>query len=65
MRTLVVYLTLVILLLLSVGAGFVASDWPNWCSRAHWCRADGAVARHAGPDALARPPARRHDATHR
>jgi len=37
MRPLAVYLTLLALLLVSVGAGFLASDWPQWCSRVHWC----------------------------
>jgi hypothetical protein len=37
MRALVVYLTLLVLLALSIGAGVIASDWPHWCSRWHWC----------------------------
>jgi hypothetical protein len=40
MRILAVYLTLLILLAVSAAAGFVASDWPHWCGRAHWCGAD-------------------------
>jgi hypothetical protein len=47
MRVLTDYLTLLLLLLVSVGAGFIASDWPQWCSRAHWC--SGEWPRHAGP----------------
>jgi hypothetical protein len=37
MRIVFVYVTLLILVLVSLGAGFFASDWPRWCSRAHWC----------------------------
>lgn len=37
MRIVFVYLTLLALVLVSLGAGFVASDWPRWCNRAHWC----------------------------
>jgi hypothetical protein len=37
MRTLRVYLLLLLLLGVSLGAGFFAADWPMWCSRAHWC----------------------------
>jgi hypothetical protein len=40
MRALVVYLTLLALLAISFGAGYIASDWPHWCARAHWCAAD-------------------------
>jgi hypothetical protein len=40
MRAVVVYLTLLLLLALSIGAGFIASDWPHWCARAHWCAQD-------------------------
>lgn len=40
MRSLIVYMTLLALLVLSIGAGFVASDWPRWCHMAHWCGAD-------------------------
>jgi hypothetical protein len=40
MRSMIVYLTVLILLALSVGAGLVASDWPRWCHAAHWCAAD-------------------------
>jgi hypothetical protein len=40
MRSLAVYLTVLILLAVSVAAGCVASDWPNWCHRLQWCAAD-------------------------
>jgi hypothetical protein len=40
MRAVVVYLTLLILLALSIGAGYVAADWPYWCVRWHWCAED-------------------------
>jgi hypothetical protein len=40
MRAVVVYLTLLLLLALSIGAGVIASDWPYWCARWHWCEAD-------------------------
>jgi hypothetical protein len=40
MRAVVVYLTLLVLLALSIGAGIIASDWPHWCARAHWCAED-------------------------
>jgi hypothetical protein len=39
MRTLAVYLTLLTLLLLSLGVGFLAADFPTWCGREHLCRA--------------------------
>ena len=44
MRTLAVYLTLLLLLALSIGAGFIASDWPHWCSCAALVRARLAAA---------------------
>jgi len=37
MRAVVVYLTLLLLLVLSLGAGIVASDWPHWCAEWHLC----------------------------
>jgi hypothetical protein len=40
MRTMVVYLTLLLLLVLSLGAGIVASDWPHWCAEWHLCAPD-------------------------
>jgi hypothetical protein len=40
MRSLTVYLTLLVLLVLSIGAGIIASDWPRWCRWAHWCAAN-------------------------
>jgi hypothetical protein len=54
MRVFAVYLTLLVLLLVSVGAGFIASDWPRWCTRAHWC--SGEWPRHpAAADPLTGP----------
>jgi hypothetical protein len=40
MRSMAVYLTLLVLLIVSIGAGFIASDWPRWCRWAHWCAAN-------------------------
>ena len=40
MRTLAVYLVLVLLVLVSLAAGFFAADYPQWCRREHWCAAD-------------------------
>jgi hypothetical protein len=37
MRAVVVYLTLLLLLALSIAAGYIASDWPRWCAGRHWC----------------------------
>jgi hypothetical protein len=42
MRSLAVYLTLLILLTVSVWIGVIASDWPRWCRWAHWCAANWA-----------------------
>jgi hypothetical protein len=39
MRAVRVYLTLLLLLLVSAAAGIVASDWPSWCHAHHWCAA--------------------------
>jgi hypothetical protein len=39
MRAVVVYLTLLLLLALSLGAGIIASDWPHWCARMSLCAA--------------------------
>jgi hypothetical protein len=52
MRLIAVYLTLLLLLLVSVAAGFIAADLPRWCSRAHWCGRDWPrAAVSAPPDA--------------
>jgi hypothetical protein len=40
MRSLAVYLTLLVLITVSIGIGFIASDWPHWCRWAHWCGAN-------------------------
>jgi hypothetical protein len=37
MRTLVVYLTLLGLLAVAIGAGIAASYWPHWCAALRWC----------------------------
>ena len=43
MRSMAVYLTLLVLLIVSIGAGFIASDWPRWCRMLQWCAADGSL----------------------
>ncbi|HWW21916.1 MAG TPA: hypothetical protein VNZ06_14040 [Steroidobacteraceae bacterium] len=40
MRSLIVYFTVAVVLAISIGVGFIASDWPRWCHRAQWCAAD-------------------------
>jgi len=40
MRSLTVYLTLLLVLAISIGIGFVASDWPRWCRTVQWCAAN-------------------------
>jgi hypothetical protein len=40
MRSLIVYLTLMAVLAVSIGVGFIASDWPHWCRMAQWCAAN-------------------------
>jgi hypothetical protein len=40
MRSLAVYLTLLLLLTVSGWIGVIASDWPGWCRWAHWCAAN-------------------------
>jgi hypothetical protein len=37
MRAVVVYLTVLLLLALSVAVGYLASDWPRVCADRHWC----------------------------
>jgi hypothetical protein len=37
MRAVVVYVTLLLLLALSLGAGIIAADWPHRCAGWHWC----------------------------
>jgi hypothetical protein len=41
MRRLVVYIALVLLLALSLGAGWVAAYWPQWCLALGWCDGRG------------------------
>jgi len=48
MRVVRVYLTLLLLLGVSAAAGFLASDWPNWCHARHWCRAEFPAAPGSG-----------------
>jgi hypothetical protein len=40
MRSLVVYLVLLLLFAVSIGIGVVASDWPGWCRWLNWCSAN-------------------------
>jgi hypothetical protein len=40
MRSLIVYFTVVLVLVISIGVGFIASDWPRWCGMAQWCAAN-------------------------
>jgi protein-S-isoprenylcysteine O-methyltransferase Ste14 len=40
MRSLAVYLTLLVLLAVSIAVGFIASDWPRWCRWLGWCAAN-------------------------
>ncbi len=44
MRIALVYLALLAVLAVSIGAGLLASDWPRRCIAWHWC----------GPDFMAR-----------
>jgi hypothetical protein len=37
MRAVAVYLTLLVLLAISLGAGLLASGWPRWCAQWHLC----------------------------
>ena len=39
MRVVRVYLTLLVLLLISAAAGYIAADWPSKCHAHHWCAA--------------------------
>jgi hypothetical protein len=39
-RPVILYLVLLVLIAISFGAGYIASDWPHWCSAHHWCAAD-------------------------
>ena len=40
MRSLAVYLTILVLLIASIGVGLVASDWPHYCHNWNWCAAN-------------------------
>jgi len=37
MRRAAVYLTLIALLAVSGTIGWIAADWPQWCTRLGWC----------------------------
>jgi hypothetical protein len=37
MRSLAVYLMLLLLVMVSIAVGVIASDWPRWCHWAQWC----------------------------
>ncbi|MFT3906304.1 MAG: hypothetical protein QM718_08375 [Steroidobacteraceae bacterium] len=37
MRRFTVYLTVVVVIAISLVAGWIASDWPVWCARLGWC----------------------------
>jgi len=41
MRTFAVLMTLVLLLAVSLGIAWVASDWPHWCRLLGWCDGRG------------------------
>jgi hypothetical protein len=43
MRSIIVYLTLVVVLAVSIGVGFIASDWPRWCRMLQWCSPNGSL----------------------
>ena len=51
MRTVRVYLLLLVLLGVSLGAGFFAADWPTGCARAHWCAPGWPRRERSGPGA--------------
>jgi hypothetical protein len=40
MRALVIYLVVLVLLVISLGTGYIAADWPRWCRSWHWCAPD-------------------------
>lgn len=40
MKRFAVFLTLILLLAVSIAAGWIAADWPRWCQRAQWCDPD-------------------------
>jgi hypothetical protein len=41
MRRIAVFLTLAVLLAVSLSAGYLASEWPDYCRRLGWCAASG------------------------
>jgi hypothetical protein len=36
-KRLVVYVAVAAVLAVSLAAGWVAADWPDWCKRLQWC----------------------------
>ena len=41
MRRLAVAVSLILLLALSLGAGWIAADWPHWCHTLGLCDGEG------------------------
>jgi hypothetical protein len=41
MRRVAVYLTLITLLIVALGAAWLATDWPHWCRVLHCCDGRG------------------------
>jgi hypothetical protein len=41
MRRVAVYLTVIALLIVALGAAWLATDWPYWCRWLHWCDGRG------------------------
>jgi hypothetical protein len=38
MRVVAVYLIVLVLLAISIAAGYIAADWPHWCRMMHGCQ---------------------------
>jgi hypothetical protein len=36
-KRVLVYVAVVVVLVVSLAAGWVAADWPQWCRRLQWC----------------------------
>jgi hypothetical protein len=43
MRRLAVVVSLILLLALSLGAGWIAADWPHWCQTLGLCDGKGVL----------------------
>ena len=41
MRRLAVYLTIALVVAVSVTAAWIAADWPHYCRMLHWCDGHG------------------------